>query len=597
MSEITRAVRAAGRRLFIMEILRALVFSAFIALAFMTLLRITQQLFGFSVDWRTIMILAGSVTLAGTFVWSVVARPRDAKSALVLDERANLRESLSTALSIGTPKEPWAQLVVESARQKAATVKVAHAIPIEAPSRWHWPLAALLALGIAWCLPTWDVLGRKAKRDEEVSRKQEIITVKQEIQDNKKKLDEMLAKVAPELKSEQSDPSKPEAQQPQASVQKPDQLRTAEMKRLTDLAEKLQAKTNGEKGMQQDALKDLLNQLKHPGESDLNELYKNLSKGDFKSANEALEELKAKLAKGEMTAEERKKLAEALEKLSEQLAKQSENAEKDVAKALEQAGADPKQASEMAKQMSSASAEDIKKALEAMKNLTPEQREKLAKEIASKCNACKNAGKMSKSMKKCSGGMNQGEMGEASEGLSELGEQLSENEMSEQEIKEMQQALKECQSQMACLGGQCQGNGEGEAEGWKTQTGEWKAGDSNKMGGNGGGGGPGKGQGDRSGSTATEFATERQKANVKAGKGQIIGKQYVKGETVVGASAAEYAEVVEASGKAAAEALSSGEVPPELRKTVQSYFGKLKEKAQPAASQPAGQPASQPEKK
>ena len=52
---------------------------------------------------------------------------------------------------------------------------------------------------------------------------------------------------------------------------------------------------------------------------------------------------------------------------------------------------------------------------------------------------------------------------------------------------------------------------------------------------------------------------------------------------------AEFAEAVEASTKTASEALTAGEVPPELRKTVQSYFGALKKKAD--QTKPADKPA------
>lgn len=588
MSEITRVVRAAGRRLFVMEVLRALVLSVFVAVSLMVVLRIVQQVFGLAVEWRAVMILGGSIAAAGTLVWSLGSRPRTMEAARVLDERANLRESLSTALSIGAPKEAWSQLVVDSARQKAASVKVSAAIPIEAPKRWHWPLAAALALGIAWTLPTWDVLGKKSKRQEEETRQKELIAVKQEIQENKKKLDDLLAQVAPELKNEQGQQPKPE--ELQAKELKPEQLRAAEMKRLTDLAEKLQAKASGEKGMQMEALKQLMAQLKHPGDSPMNDVYKNLAKGDFSKANEALNEMKAKLAAGDMSEADKKKLAEAMQKLAEQLEKQSD-VSKDLAKALEQAGADPKEASDLAKQLA-ANPDMIKKALEAMKNLTPEQREKLQKEMESKCKAGQKAGKMGKAAKKCAGGMQQGDMGEASEGASELSDEAKEGELTQEELEKMDQALKACEGQLACLGGQCQG--EGETDEWQQQEGDWQEGDSNKMGQGGKGGGPGKGFGSRKGSTPTEFSTEQQKIKTKTGQGPIIGKQYVKGEQVVGESSAEFVQAVEASDKTAQEALSNGEVPPELRKTVQSYFGALKQKAkasEPAAPEKAAEPA------
>jgi cytochrome c556 len=579
MSEITRAVRSAGRRLFIMEILRALVFSAFIALCLMTLLRLVQQTLGLAVAWETVAILAGSIAAAGTLVWSLIARPKDARSARILDERAELRESLSTALSIGTPKEPWAQLVVDSARQKAASVDIRRAIPIEAPSRWHWPLAAALALGIAWTLPQWDLLGKKAKREEEAARQQEVIAVSQTIEENKKKLDEMLAKVAPDLKADQAEGNKPDATEP-TPIQKPEQLRAAEIKRLTDLTEKLEAKAGGEKGMQAEALKNIMAQLRHPGDSPMNDLFKSLSKGDFSQANQALSDMKAQLAKNDLSEEEKKKLADAMQKLADQLQKNAD-ASKELAKALEQAGADPQQAAELAKQLA-ANPDLARKALEAMKNLSPEQKEQLAKQLTAKAKAAKQASKMAQSMSQCSKGLCDGEMGEASDAMSEMGGQLSEMEMSEAEMKAMAQTMDELRKQMLsmCQGGNCNGEGEGKGEGWQTQTGQWREGDSNRMGGTGGGGGPGKGQGDRSGSTPTDFAAEQQKLKTKTGKGPIIGKQYVRGEQIVGESSAEFVQVVESSGKVAAEALSNGEVPPELRKTVQSYFGALKKQAE-----------------
>ena len=60
------------------------------------------------------------------------------------------------------------------------------------------------------------------------------------------------------------------------------------MKRLTDLADKLQAAANGEKGMQLQAMQQLAAQLKHPGDSPLNEMFNNLAKADFGKAQQAL---------------------------------------------------------------------------------------------------------------------------------------------------------------------------------------------------------------------------------------------------------------------------------------------------------------------
>ena len=597
MNEIMSKVRTAGRRLVMNQAVSALVMSATAAVGTLAVLRLVQQTFGFSLQWNTLALGATGVVGAATLAWAIATRPSHAKAARELDERADLRESLSTALSLPKSNEPWAQLVLQTATERAATVDVRRSIPIELPRRWFWPMAAGLALFASFCVPMWDVLGTHGQRLQEAEKKLELIEVKQEIKDNQKKLDELLAKVAPDLKNEQANPDTPEANQPEPASQKPEELRVAEMKRLTDLADRLAAAANGEKGMQLQAMQQMTAQLKHPGDSPLNDMFNNLAKADFGKAQQSLNQLKDKVAAGNLSAEEKKKLAEALNKLGEQLAKQGDPS-KDMAKALEQNGMDAKKAAEMAKQLA-ANPDMIKKAMEALKNLTPEQREQLAKKLEAQCKASKSASKGSKACQNASQACESGNMSEMSDSLSEMSEMMSENEMLQQTAKELQAALSECQSQMECMGeSMCNGAGKGKGKpgkyAWSQQEGEWKEGDSDGFGKNGKGGGPGKGFGDRSGSTATDFTTDRQKLKLKTGKGQIIGRQYVKGEQIVGESFAEYAEAVEAAGQSAAEALESGEVPPELRGTVRAYFTKMKETAKPAeATTPANKPAEE----
>ncbi|MEK6703620.1 MAG: hypothetical protein AABZ53_15270 [Planctomycetota bacterium] len=600
MNEILRAVQRAGRRLFLIELIRSVLIALTLALAVMAVLRTVQQVFALSLQWNMVMQVAGGIVAAGSLSWSFATRARTPKAARVLDERAQLRESLSTALSIGEPKESWSKLVVETARAKAIGVDVNRAIPIEMPKRWYWPMAAAMVLAIAWTLPVFDALGNKAKKEEEKTRQDQVIAVKQDIKEKQAELDKVLAKIDPELKKELGDQTKPEELQPPGAV-KPEAIRTAEMKRLTDLNEKLAGMAKGEKGMQLDAMKEMMAQLKHPGGSELNELYKNLAKGDFAKASKALDELKAKLGDKNLSPEEKKKIAEAMGKLGEQL-KQNADAAKDIAKAMEQAGMDSKQAAEMAKQLA-ANPAMIAKALEALKGLSPEQKQQLAKQLTAKANASKNGAQMGQKMSECSGSMESGDSQGENASMSELGSQLSEAEMMQQQAQALSAAMSECQSQMAalgeCMGGSCDGDGNKSGPmglAWNQQEGDWKEGDSNKFGSNGKGGGPGKGQGDRSGSTPTDFNTEQAKLKVKAGKGPIIGKQYIKGEQMVGESVAEFTEAVEASKKNAAEALSNGEVPPELRATVRKYFGRLEEVAKanaksqpkPEATPPAG---------
>lgn len=465
MSVIISKVKAAGRRLVLNQAIHALVMSATAAVGTLAVLRVVQQVFGFSVQWSMIAYGAAAIVGVSTLAWAIVNRPSQAKAARELDERGNLRESLSTALALPQTEEPWAKLVMQTATERAASVNVKQSIPLEMPRRWWTPLAAGLALFAAFCLPMWDVTGIHSKKQKEAEQKQQVIEVKQEIKENQKKLDDLLAKVAPDLKNEQANPDKPDANKPDAP-QKPEELRVAEMKRLTDLADKLQAAANGEKGMQLQAMQQLTAQLKHPGDSPLNEMFNNLAKADFGKAQQALNQLKDKLASGNMSPEEKKKLAEALKKLGDQLQKQGD-ASKDMAKALEQNGMDAKQASELAKQLAN-NPDMIKKALESMKNLTPEQREQLAKKLQSQCKACQNASKSGKACQNAAAACESGNMSQMSDAMSEMSEMMSESEMLQQAAKQLEAALSECQSQMECMGeGMCNGNGKGKGKSGK----------------------------------------------------------------------------------------------------------------------------------
>src|SRR5436190_6847616 len=143
MNEIRRILRVAAWRLLIIDFFRVLAITTTAAIAGLIGVRFAQQIFGLSVAWpqdwfRLFAGVAGLAVLAA-LVWSGVRRARTIAVARALDERANLRESLSTALCVARSEDPWARVVVETARQKAVSVKVRQAIPITPPRLWPVP--------------------------------------------------------------------------------------------------------------------------------------------------------------------------------------------------------------------------------------------------------------------------------------------------------------------------------------------------------------------------------------------------------------------------------------------------------------------------
>ena len=577
MNEVRQVLAAASRRLFVIELIRALVFASTLVLAVLVLTRIAEQLVGVSFPWTApyggIWTWAGAAVLVGAVVWTIATRRREGAVARIVDDRAGLRESLSTALWADKHDDGWSRAVVETARERAAKVRVSEAIPFEAPRRWQVPVGLGAALAIIWfTVDPIDIFGLLKKKTEIAKQQQELVQAKEKIESNEKKLDEMLAKAKLALKDEQADNLRADEIAPQA--QKPEEVQRAAIKKLTNMSDRLKDIQSGEKGDQQQAIKDAMRQLKQPGDGALNDLYRAMARGNFEKADEALKDLAQKLAEGNMTEQQKEQLKAQLDNLSKQLKKLAENQD-DMEKKLEAAGLS-KEAAKKLMQQAASNPDALKKALEDMKSLSPEQQEKLlnmAKAAAKSSQQCENMGE---SMSKMSQGMGkQGMEQQGMEGMGQLGEQLSELEMAQQEMEAMQAAQAEIEAQLSELGGECSGEGDFEGLG---EMGEWKAGESNKRG--SGSGGPGKGDyGGKREDNPADFALNKEKARTNTVAGPIIGSRLVYGEQIRGESQAEFSAAAEASEKAASEAIENLQVPRSLQPAVKAYFGSLVDKS------------------
>ena len=602
MTEIQRVVGAARRRLRVSEFCRVSVLLLSVAFAGLIGLRLVERIFGIDAPpWLPIAYWSmGSVLVLAT-LWAILKPMGQLRVARLIDEGARTREALSTALCVQKESDPWSQAVVESARRTAVGIDLRRAIPIQSPRAWPWALGLALAFPIVWMtVPRMDVLGLFAKKDAQNRQQAEIIQVRSEVKKNEQKLNDLLSKAGVDVKNEQGNNT---GEQKLETPQTPEEIRRAAVRQLTDLTDRLNDLKKGEKAEQLKALQDALQKVKQPGDGPLTELSRDLAKGDFKGANEKLDELRQQLKEGTLSEADKAKLQAQLDKLGEQVkALAKEN--KELAKALEKAGMDSKQAQEMARQMMS-NPDAMKQAMQQMQNMSAEQKEALQKQIQAAMKAagqCDKMGdgmkKMAKGMSECDkpGGQQQGEQ-QMSEGAGQAGEMLSEMEQMAQEAQAMEAAMSECKSQMAGL---CKNPGEGEL-GQSEQSGEWRDGDSSQFG--KGSGGPGRSGGGRGGdSMATDFRTEKRKADVATGKGPIISSRLVYGEQVKGESLAQFSDAVESGEKAATDAIESKQIPREYHDAVKHYFGTLGKKTgrkpttAPVESQPkpTDKPAADP---
>ncbi len=588
MNEIKRVLKLAAWRLFVLDLFRTLAITCSAAILALVGLLMAERIFGLEVSWpqnwtRAFAAAAGAAVVSAV-LWSAIRRARGVAVARELDERANLRESLSTALCVARSEDAWAKVVVESARQKAVSVKVNQAIPYAAPKIWPLPFGMALSLLILWfSVPNLDVLGYFKNRQAAAAQKEEIKAVSNEVKVAEQKLEDLLKKAKVDLKEEETaKPDSPDANKPQT----PDEMRRLAVKKLTSMTDKLNELKNGDKAKQLDAMKQMMKQIKQPGPGPLDELTKSMQKGDFGKAQQDLQELAKQMADSKMSEAQKEQAKQQMEKLAEQLAKMAQ-ANEEMQKKLEQAGMSKEQAKQ-----ATTSPEALQKAMEQMKNMSEAEKKELMKQLQSKMAAMKQCQGMSESMQKMAKGASKSGMSQqGQEAMEAMAAQLSDAEMMEKDMQSLDAAMDEAMRCMSSMAGKCNGNCKGDDLRYSDKESPWKAGDSEGRKG-GGRGGPGQSGGSAAGSEKeAPVAIEKTKANTRQGVGPITGTRLVQGDQVRGESVAEFTAAVEAANKASTEAIETMQVRRELQDSVKHYFGRLEARVkaqQPATPAPAG---------
>ncbi|MCL4221539.1 MAG: hypothetical protein KJZ65_09215 [Phycisphaerales bacterium] len=579
MQEIDRVLKAASWRLFIIDVFRTTVVTASITLTALLGLRVVEKLFPVSSDWSRLFPIAAGAAAVVAVLWAFLRRHRGLRLAREVDERAGLRESISTALIVAGQEDGWSRLVVETARQRARRVIVRDAIPMEAPRLWQAPLALAAALVCVWWLPRYDVTGLIARKEAEEQKTHEVQKVMAEIKVDQAKLDELMRRAGVEP-GEGDRPPEPETKA--VDPKQIEEIKREALRKLTNLSDQIQARQEGEQAKALEAMQNQLRQLKTPGDGPLSEFSRSLARGNFADAKEQLETIAQQLAEGSISESDRAKAKEQLENLREQLEKLAQNSEQ-LQQALQEAGLSPEQARQLAKAASDPQA--MQQALEKMEGLSEQQKQQLQQMAQAQSQACESCNGMAGAMGQMAQAMSQeGQQGQqASQGANAMSDQLGQLEMARQEMQNLQAAAAECQSQINKLGqsmceggqpGQCFGDGQG-------SQGRWAEGSSMMQG--SGSGSAGQGSGGAMNEQQTDFVLERIKQQVENQGGPIIGQTIVYGAQVRGESKAEFRQAVAAARVEAANALEQKAVPRKYQSNIQRYFGRLPDIAEKSA--------------
>ncbi len=585
MDDIRNVIQRAARRLFLIDLLGTIVFSAFIVLCALAGLRIAQKLFPtFEIDWMLAGLIGLGATLAMALIASLVRRPDEDTVARTIDEKAGLRETISTALCVDENNDNWSKAIVGDASHRAKRVIIKDTLPIEAPKRSYLPLLAGTVLLGVWWIPGTDLMGLLEKKEQQQANDRQMQEVRAEVENTEDLIEQIKAQTGIEMEAF-GEETAPELTPESTEFVDPQEIARSAIKELTSLSDKLEEQRNGEEGATLDAIKDMTRQLNTPKDGPMTEMARAMARGDFSEAKQQLEDLAEAIQSGEMSEEQKQQAAEQLEAMKQQLEQLADNRQQ-LEEQLKAAGLSEQQAQQMA-----TDPEALKKALQEA-GASEEQAQQLAQAAQAQQRASDAASSMAQSMGQMASGMQQNNPDSMSQGLDSMSGQLSSMEMMQQEMNALDTAMGQCQGQLAALG-QCSNPGGSQSFGQDAKwgsTGQYNQGNSQGFG--SGSGGPGKGMGQGPDAQATDYMLKKERAEVDTtNDGPVIASTMVQGTQIKGESSATFSNAVQSATTQAAEAIETKRVPRKHENAVQHYFGKLDNEAKKASGESTPPPA------
>jgi len=316
--ELAAKLRQVRIRLNVTRFLRYFVWSSAAGLLIAALAVIGDKRFGWGFD----PVVAGVAAVSTAFVLAVLTawftRKRDADAAAEIDQVFNLKERVTTLLSLPLElRESSAAIALqEDVERRTASLAVSEKIAVRAP-RYSWAPAATLAalVGAALFTPyetnTASANSRNEAERKEVAKEQTAVLAKKlaEREKKDKPADPELAKDLKGIAAKVDDISKD-------LTKKGAKAEDAVLK-LSDLARSVEEKR--QKYDQFDKMKAMLAKMPNMKDGPAEKFAQALKMGDFKTAAEQLQDLQKKLQDGKLSEQDRKKLAEQLEKIQKQI--------------------------------------------------------------------------------------------------------------------------------------------------------------------------------------------------------------------------------------------------------------------------------------
>lgn len=325
-------------------------------LAGLTLVAATKfQWWTDGIDYLWALLLAGAV---GGIVYGATRRISPMVAAQIADDRAGLKERLSTAVELAhlESRSEMANAQIADAAQHAQELRPGAVIPWRAPRQWPFFAAAAAVLAAAIIVPDLPLFQTPQQRlDREAMRTQgvKIQSIAKEIEKRAKKStkgDENAAiarRIALEMKRFGKDQERGRISKKQAMLKMNEltkQLRDAEDRATGGKSQKSLDRVAAD--LRQAAAKS---SQKGNGENAkaLQQMAQNLEKRDMDGAKKQLEELAQKMQQGKMSADDARQASDMLEQMAQSMEgsglEKASQEMKDAAKQLQKAADAAKQ--------------------------------------------------------------------------------------------------------------------------------------------------------------------------------------------------------------------------------------------------------------
>jgi len=405
-----------------------------------------------SLKWAVLGSAAGVATIAA--VWATVrAAPSPLSAALAIDQRFDLKERVTTALSL-TPHDqtsPAGQALLADANAKLERVAVAGKFPVRVGWRALFLPAQAAAIALLALYPPpvlTSLAGGGAKKDDEKAQAEKKDAppkpaaprtfIKPPAErparsEELRQLEAELEKLYAEHNKEQPDKEKPEQVR-----ERQEKIATAEerlQKREREMAEKFQRLQE-----QMDKLTEL-DQGETQKDGPAKDFEQALAKGDLKKAQDDIEKLQKKAKEKKLDAKDQQQLKEQLqdmEKKLDKLNREQEQKKKQLKDLIEKAKRENRDADSLEREL---------KNLESEQQLTPEMKE------------------LAKSIRGARQALEQNDFDGLSEQLGKMGQQLGDLQEDLKDFDDIEEHLQNLKQMKKDGCKECQGEGEKKGQG------------------------------------------------------------------------------------------------------------------------------------